>query len=318
MKKIFSKELIIGLFTIAVIVGGYFGFLFLKNKKVFSDDITLYAVFNQADGLEASAPILVKGFRIGTVDKINFDMATQKLTVALTIDGKYDIPQLSEASIISTSLLGGKVIDIAIGQQNGKVLENGDTIRSSAARDMMDVAGEEYNKLKEQLGTIVDKLNSALDGVNRTLSIENTNALSGTLANLQGASGDIKDVISKEKHNIERLVSDLAVLSNSLKNSAPDLERGLKNIAKISDSLAVDGPVLVRNASEAVENLSKIIAQIQRGEGTAGKLVTDEQLYVNLTASLENLSLLLADLKANPKKYINVTVFGKREKAEKK
>lgn len=318
MKKIFSKELLIGLFTIAVLVGGYFGFLFLKNKKVFSDDIILYAVFNQADGLEVSAPVLVKGFRIGTVDKINFDIKTQKLTVALTVDGKYELPTSCEASIASTNLLGGKVLDIALGSETGKVFQSGDTIRTSLQRNMLDVAGEEYNKLKEQAGMIVDKLNSALDGINRTLSIENTNALTGTLSNIETASRDVKEVISNEKNNLERMISDLSVLSASLKRAAPDLERGLKNIAAISDSIAVDAPSMMRNATQAIENLNKIIDQIQSGKGTVGKLVTDEQLYTNLNTAVENISLLLTDLQANPKKYINVTVFGKREKTEKK
>ena len=267
--------------------------------------------------MEASAQVLVQGFKIGTVDAIKFDIHTKKLTVKLNINGKYELPVNSLAKISSTSLLGGKGIVVELGNDPTS-LKNNDTIRSSQERSLMDTAGDEYNTLRENLSVLVDKVNSALDGINSALSKENTDALSTTMNNLESTTQNLDKLMASQRTNLEHAIANLAVLSASLKEAAPDLERGLKNLAVITDSLKYSAPALVENAANAVANLNEMMAQIKGGEGTMGKLVTDEMLYTNINETLNNLSLLLADLKENPKKYINVTVFGKKDKSEKK
>lgn len=318
MKKIFSKQVLVGIFTVAVLAGAYFGMNFLKSKKVFSDDNRLYAVFPQADGLEVSSPVLVKGFRIGTVDKVSFDIKTSQVYVTLTVDGQYDLPASSEAQITSTSILGGKVIEVKLGKDNSRFLKSGDTIRSVFSPSITESLGEEYGKLKITASEIVDKLNSALDGINRVLSEKNTQELSATLANLRSISDNVDKVVGDESANLTRIIDNLAVLSASLKKMTPDLERGASNLAVLSDTLRAQGPTLIASAAGSIYNLNMILAKINSSQGSAGKLINETELYDNLNATIESLRLLMDDLKANPKKYINVTVFGKREKAEKK
>lgn len=318
MKKIFSKQVLVGIFTVAVLAGAYFGMNFLKSKKVFSDDNRLYAVFPQADGLEVSSPVLVKGFRIGTVDKVSFDIKTSQVYVTLTVDGQYDLPASSEAQITSTSILGGKVIEVKLGKDNSRFLKSGDTIRSVFSPSITESLGEEYGKLKITASEIVDKLNSALDGINRVLSEKNTQELSVTLANLRSISDNVDKVVGDESANLTRIIDNLAVLSASLKKMTPDLERGASNLAVLSDTLRAQGPTLIASAAGSIYNLNMILAKINSSQGSAGKLINETELYDNLNATIESLRLLMDDLKANPKKYINVTVFGKREKAEKK
>lgn len=318
MKKIFSKQVLVGIFTVAVLAGAYFGMNFLKSKKVFSDDNRLYAVFPQADGLEVSSPVLVKGFRIGTVDKVSFDIKTSQVYVTLTVDGQYDLPASSEAQITSTSILGGKVIEVKLGKDNSRFLKSGDTIRSVFLPSITESLGEEYGKLKITASEIVDKLNSALDGINRVLSEKNTQELSATLANLRSISDNVDKVVGDESANLTRIIDNLAVLSASLKKMTPDLERGASNLAVLSDTLRAQGPTLIASAAGSIYNLNMILAKINSSQGSAGKLINETELYDNLNATIESLRLLMDDLKANPKKYINVTVFGKREKAEKK
>lgn len=314
MKKIFSKQVLIGLFTVAVLAGAYFGLNFLKSKKVFSDDNILYAVFPQADGLEVSSPVLIKGFKIGTVDKVSFDIKTSQVYVRLTVDGQYDLPATSEAQITSTSILGGKVIEVKLGKESSRFLQSGDTIRTVFAPSITESLGEEYGKLKTTATEIVDKLNSALDGINRVLSEKNTEELSATLANLRSISQNVDKVMDAESANLTRIIDNLAVLSASLKNMTPQIERGVGNLAVLSDTLRVQAPLLITSAVGSIYNLNMILAKINNSQGSAGKLINETELYDNLNATIESLRLLMDDLKANPKKYINVTVFGKREK----
>lgn len=315
-RKKISKELVIGLFTASILIGGYFGFNFLKNKNVFSDDYYLTAIFDQAAGLDPSAQVMVQGFSIGNVESIDFDIATKKLTVKMNINGKYSLPINSIAKIASTSMLGSKAVVIELGSDT-ETLKHNDEITASAELSLMDTASDEYTKFSNNLSSISDKVTSALDGINRAMSIQNTEALSATMANLESTTEDFKIVAASQRANLEEVIANLAVVSASFKALAPDLERGIKNIATMSDSLKLSAPALIENAAKSAENLNAILAKINSGEGSMGKLVSDEEFYVNMNAALSNLTLLLSDLKENPSKYINVTVFGKKDKTKK-
>lgn len=308
-KKGISKELAIGIFVVVILVGGYFGFNFLKNRNVFGGDYYLKAVFEQADGLENGSSVIIKGYKVGSVEEINLNMATQEIEVVMIVQGKYELPNNSTAKITSSSLLGGKVVELKIGTVGLPILKNNDKVESSTEKDLMASIGSEFSTLKDNLGEIVDKLNETLDGVNRTLSEDNTEALSKTFANLESTTNSLDNILKKEGKNIESVIANLSELSESLKNSAPDLERGISNLAELSDTLKVNAPSLLASATTSVQELESILTKINAGEGTAGKLVTDEELYTNLNSALDNLALLLEDLKANPKKYINVSVF---------
>ncbi|MEF9950845.1 MAG: MlaD family protein, partial [Mucinivorans sp.] len=309
-----SKQVLIGLFTVAILAGTYFGISFLKSKKIFSDDNIIYAVFPQADGLEVSSPVLIKGFRIGTVEKVSFNIKTSQVLVKMTVDGQYDLPVTSQAQITSTSILGGKVIEVKLGVESPKVLVSGDTIRSIFAPSITESMGEEYGKLKATANEIVEKLNTALDGINHVLSAQNVAALSATLSNLHSISGNIDQVVSKERDNIAVIIANLSTLSTSLKKMSPNLERGVSNFVALSDTLRNQAPRLISSAVGSIMNLNSILSQINSENGSLGKLVNDPKLYENLNETINSLTLLLNDLKANPKRYINVTIFGGKGK----
>lgn len=314
MKKLFSKKVLIGIFTVAVLAVTYWGLNFLKSKRIFSNDNVIYATFPQADGLEVSAPVLVKGFRIGTVEKISFNIHTSKVLVRMTLNDEYPLPFDSKAEITSTSILGGKVMEVKLGVDESRTLQSGDTIRTIFAPGIAESLGQEYGQLKATAGEIIEKLNSALDGINKVLSPENTQAISSTLANLNSISGNVDQVISDERAHIATIISNLSALSASLKNMAPDIERGINNFALLSDSLSVQGPALIANAAGSIDNLNRILNKVDSGTGSAGKLINDAELYDNLAKAVESLNMLMQDLQANPKKYVNITVFGKKDK----
>ncbi len=308
-KKGMSKELSIGIFVVVVLVVGYFGLNFLKNKNVFGGDYTINAVFANAGGLDKGSSVTIKGYKVGSVEAIVLNMETQNLEVSMNIEGEYEIPANSTATITSASLLGGKVVAIEIGTVGGELLCSGDEIKVVASEDMMSMLGGKVGSLSDELEVIMGKLSTTLSIVNKTLSKENVDALSATFASLEGISSDLKGITSSQSGNIKGSIENLKELTESLKNSAPELERSLSNIAELSDSLKESAPSLIANANDAVVELQSILTQINSGEGTANKLLTDEELYINITTALANLSILIDDITENPKKYINVSVF---------
>lgn len=309
MKKRLSKEVKIGLFGLAVMICLYLGVNFIKSRNVFSKDNTFYAVYNQADGIEVSSPVVIKGFRVGTVEKVNFDIKTANVIVKMTVKKEYPLPVDSKAKIASSSLLGGKQLEIQLGIGE-QYYANGDTLRTVIEPNLMQIAGSEYEKLKTQASTMIEQVSKALFAVNEVLSEKNVANLSATLANLESVSMNFDKMVGDKKSDLNVTLGNIAALSKSLNNYTPMLESSLLNITKATDSL----PSLVFNATSALDKLNGTLSKMERGEGTLGKIVSDEELYNNLNNATLSLDLLLKDIKTNPKRYINVSVFGRKDK----
>lgn len=309
MKKKLSREARIGIFGLAVMICLYLGVNFIKSRNVFSKDNTFYAVYDQAEGIEVSSPVVIKGFKVGTIEKVNFDIKTTNVIVKMTIRKEYPIPVDSKAKIASSSLLGGKQLEIMLGNSNS-VYTNGDTVRTVIEPGLMQIAGSEYEKLKTQASTMIEQVSKALFAVNEVLSQQNVANLSATLANLESVSKSFDNMVGDKKSDLNVTLGNIASLSGSLRDYTPMFESSLLNISRATDSL----PALVFNATSALDKLNGTLTKMERGEGTLGKIVNDQELYDNLNNATLNLDLLLKDIKTNPKRYINVSVFGRKDK----
>lgn len=317
MKKGVSRSVKVGAYGLSMAILLYLGINFIKSKKLFSGDNTFYVEYSQADGIEVSSPVLIKGFKVGTVDKISFDIEKSTVIVTMAIDNEYPIPNDSKAKITSTGLLGGQIIEIALGKSDIPY-PNKAYITSLQDVSILKFAGDEYNKLKEGASSLIDQLTKVLKGVNGVLSDENVSSLSGTLANLNSMSQNLNSVINNQQSSIEGLLTNLNNVSNSLNNRlVPKLDSTLSNIQTLSTSLSTDAPALLANASQAVNNLNNVLAKIDNSQGTLGKLVNDQEVYSNLADATKSLTLLLEDIKENPRRYVSISVFGGKNKAKK-
>lgn len=314
MKKKLSREAKIGLFGLIILATFYLGINFIKSKHLFSSDNSFYAVYNQADGIEVSSPVMIKGFRVGTVDKVSFNIENSTVIVKMSVKSDYPIPNDSKAKIASSSLLGGKVLDLQLGTAK-QYYESGDTVATMSDPSLLQIAGDEYERLKYMASSLIEEVAKALASVNEVLSAENVANLRSTLAHIESISNSADNLMVSQSKNLGTTIENLAALSESLKRSTPALENGINKFSLLADSLSNSVPELSRNAANALDNLNSTLRKIDRGDGAIGKLVNDQELYENLNTATQSLNLLLQDLKANPKRYINVTVFGKREKA---
>lgn len=316
MKKGASRQVKIGIFGLAMAILLYLGINFLKSKRIFSNDNIFYVEYNQADGLEVSSPVLIKGFKVGTIDKISFDIHKSTVIVRMAVNGDYPIPDDSKAKVASSSLLGGKTIEIVLGKSD-TVLADDSYITPLVEQGILEIAGTEYEKLKEQASSLIQHVSDALVAINQVLSAQNVANISATLANLNKMSADLNTLVSSQQTNIDGMLSNLNNISSTLNQQMPKLTNTLDNFNTLSVSLAQKSPDLLDNASQAMANLNKILSQVQTKEGTIGKLVNDDMVYTNLANATGALTLLLEDIKTNPKRYINISVFGGGNKDKK-
>ena len=315
-----KREVKIGIFAVAMLIAAWAGIRFLKGFDIFSRNAVYYASYDQVNGVESASPIMMRGVKIGTVTGISFDpQRSDNVVLQFTIRRQFRIPTDSEAKIFSNGLMGGKAIEIIYGQSD-TYLEKGDTLRSIRERDLMDVAGSELDFFKQELSRVVNDLSRTLGNVNRLLEANAAN-VDGTMQHLNDLSGDMAEIVRTEKLHMQQAVEGLARFSTALGECAPQIDSVVGNLNRISGELA-DADFAGR-LSEAVSRVNALLAEVQTGEGTLGKLIGDPALYDSLTVASGNLASLLADLERYPGRYVHFSLFGRdpekmQAKAERK
>lgn len=315
-----KREAKIGLFAVLMIGAAWAGIRFLSGIDIFSRNRVYYAVYDRIDGVQSASPVMMRGVKIGTVTGVSFDPARSgSVVLQFTIKRQYRIPTDSEAKIFSDGFLGNKAIEITYGTASS-YLEKGDTLRSGRNLGLMDMAGSELEFFKQKFSQVVGDLSRTLGTIN-TLLEDNTSEISGTLSNLNALTGDMRCLLAAERGNLESAVENLAVFSQTLGANAGRVDSIVGNLDRLSAQLSDER--FVGNLTHAVEGLDALIARINAGEGTLGRLATDDALYASLNEASANLSALLADLKQYPGRYVHLSVFGRdpekmKEKADRR
>lgn len=298
------KEVKIGIYAVVILLAAWAGIRFLSGLDVLGRNKSYNAHYEQVNGLQDAAAVVLRGVKIGQVTGITINTEEGGVDVKLSVDSSYDIPVNSKAMMISAGLMGGKSIEIVLGDAT-EVLENGATIEGGITPDMFETLGSELGDVKERVSILLDNLNNTVSGVDSLID-NNSKSITLAIANLQKVMADL------ERSNI---VSNIDGLCASLNDAMPKIDSIVTDLQTVSASLRENESG--KKLAEAIAEVNSLLAKFNSGNGTVGKLVSDEQLYVRLAEASQNLSALLADLKENPKRYINVTVFGKKSYDEK-
>jgi phospholipid/cholesterol/gamma-HCH transport system substrate-binding protein len=311
-----TKVGILAAFSIALLIIGY---NFLKGNAIFSSETVLYAKYSHVDGLGVSKPVLINGFQIGRVDKLQLQ-PDGSIVATLKIKGKYEIPKNSIAKLESTDLLGGKAIVMALGT-GMDFAQDGDTLNANVAKGLL----ETVEPVQKKAEVIIAKMDSILTSVNTILNPnfqrnvdKSFNSIASTLASLEATSKKVDNLVGSEGSRISSILSNVEAISNNLKQNNQKINSILNNINTITDQVAAANfKQTIDNANKAVADLQGIVTKVNSGQGTLGLLVNDTKMYDNLNNASKNLDNLIIDLKENPKRYVHFSVFGGGSKKDK-
>lgn len=302
-----KREVKVGVFAVAVLLAAWFGARFLKGSELFSNNYKYYAYYDQVGGIQAASHVMMYGVKVGSVTKITLDEDPSKgVELELSVDRRYRIPVDSKAKIFSNGVMGGKAVDIVMGS-SPEYVEDGGTLSSEVGVDIIDMAGSELEFFKEKITEVVGSLTTTLDGINRLLD-DNTRSLSSIVSNVDGITSSTDEILREQKVHLKEAIASLNLFAQSLGDNAEHIDTIMNNLNTFSTQLVEAD--LVGEVEQTVEHLNAVLAAADNEAGTVGKLLNDAELYDNLSAASDNLSALLADLKANPKRYVHFSVFG--------
>jgi len=262
--------------------------------------------------LMASNQVLVNGVEVGKVKKVSLvPEKGNKILVELRLNKSLLVPDKSIAILSDGALLGGKVIRL-------ELLGSG-TLPEGAFITAMNEKGL-TSLLKERALPVISNADSLLISFRQiSKKFDNTGTyLDALLKNSNKAvvniNGSVTDLVAENKANIIQITGNMRALSNSLVETEKQLKPLLTKFNTIADSLqAVKIGETLNLANKAVGSLQRIVSKLEKGQGTAGKLLTNDSLYVGLNKALLDLDKLLMDVRLQPKRYVNISVFGKKD-----
>ena len=317
-----SREVRVGILVTAGIVMLYIGLNFLKGKNVFSRSRVYYSVFNNVDQLMTSAPVMVNGYKVGMVDQVTFNSsgANEVLVKFLITEDNLSISDDTEAHIVS-DLLGTRTLNLELGN-SGILTESGDTLNSFRDKGITDEIKSALLPLKAKIENLAASVDTVLTGLNfvfnkKTQSglVNSFESVNTSILRFEHTVSEFDLLITNERQKLSRIFTNVESITANLNENNERLSNVFANIDKITDDVAKSNvKQTMEDLQKSMSGLRALVEKTEKGEGSLGKLMVDDSLYTNLNQSSRNLSLLLEDMKANPKRYVHFSVFGKGEK----
>lgn len=302
------KEVKIGIFTVVILALLYWGVNFLKGRDLFNRSLTYYAYYDNVSGIQISSPIIIRGINAGTVTGIKFrpDL-NNAVEVRFDIKSAYRIPDNSIVRLFSNGLMGGKALEVELGN-SPNYLPDGATVRSASESSFLELAGSELDYFKQKLNQLINSLELTLTSVN-TILTENSGKIAGTLEGLRkGASA-----FGSKGEELKEIIDNINRVSETFAANSGRIDTTMASIASISSEIAeADISGTVASLSRTVEELNTTLRAVNSTDGTIGMLVNDPSLYDSLSQASANLSSLLEDLQQNPKRYVHFSLFGRK------
>ena len=316
------KEVKVGIVTTIALACFIYGFNFLKGKNLFSSQRKFYAVYNNIDGLVEANPLMINGFKVGSVGVIKLaDDTTGNVIVTLVLDNDVNVPKTSVAKVISSDILGSKAVQLILGKGN-EYAQSGDTLVAAQEDNLKQAVNKTIAPLQKKAEGLISSIDSVMVVVQQVFNesarqnlAKSFESIKLAITSLETTSFRLDTMVNSEKSKISSILTKVNVLATTLANNSDKLANVINNFSNISDSLAKSNLTsAINNADMALGQASTIMNKINTGQGTMGMLVNNDSLYRKLDKSSEDLDKLLKDLRINPERYVHVSVFGRRDR----
>ena len=300
-----SREFKIGLFVVVVLTASFFLINYLRGEDIFNREIEVVSRYENVEGLVASAPVFVKGFKAGKVSEVIYHPDTDDFLVTCSVRKEFRIPDDSRMTIYAVDIMGGKGIRLDLGSSQ-TMIEDGGYLQPSYESGLMDGLAAEIGPLLSKVSTTLDSLGVTVSGVNRVLSEKNTANISRTIAHLEKTMSDVRKLASLaegKSEEFDAFVENMASLSEKFTGIAEKIDTTMTGVNEFMVTL---------NESEiekVVKSINELLSKVNDPDGTIGKLLVDDSVYNSVDSLLFDVDVLIRKIQENPRKYIRISVF---------
>jgi len=304
-----TREVKTAILVISGVVLLIFLFNYLKGQNLLTSSRTYYSLYENVEGLAPSTAVTINGLKVGKVESITFaDEGSGKLLVKLMIDNDFKFSKNSKAELYDASLIGGKAIAIVPAFDNAEDAQDGAYLTASTKSGLADMVTQTLSPLQAKVETMMVSADALLKNLNDVFDAE-------TKAGLKNGIASLDDTMMTFKSTANSLNAMVKSNEGTLKTTLANAEHLTGNLSKISDSIATaDIGQTMRNLQSTIKNFDAVLAGIENGDGSVGKLLKDDKLYNNLEGASKQMEELLEDMKLNPKRYVHFSLFGKKAK----
>ncbi len=301
-----SREVKTAILVILGIVFFIFGFSYLKGRNLLESSNVFYTDFDY-NALTPSSPVTIKGNAVGKVTAIVYDFETGKTRVSFSVDEKLKFSKNSKIRLYEQGLMGGNALAVITANDN-EMAKSGDFITSEVEEGLVKNLANNFSGLSSELDVTLKSADSLLVNLNGLVADDSDKGIKSAIAELnetlksfKSLSYTLKSAVSKNEDKLSAVITNFNKVSEDLASLSGDLKK-----VEISKT--------VTDLDKTLVNVNNLLTGLEQGKGTLGKLMKDEKLYENLEVASYQLKELLQDFKLNPKRYVNVSVFGKKNK----
>ena len=302
-----TKEIKAGILVLASISLFIWGYSYLKGKDILNNYKSFFVKYDNVEGLAETAPVTINGLVVGQVAGIKLQ-PNGEILVELQIKNNFPFSKSSVVAMYEPGLIAGRQLQIIPNFNDKNIAVSGDTLSSSIKKGLTDLVSDKLAPLQQKIEKMVvnadlllTNLNEVLDAKSKENLRNSISNLSKTLEEINSVAKNANSILSNNKGNIDKTLSNLNKVSS--------------DFSKISDSLSkANVNQVVNNLEKTLSNVDRIMQEVQSGKGSLGKMVKNDALYNNFEKTSKELELLLQDLRLNPTRYINVSLFGKKNK----
>jgi phospholipid/cholesterol/gamma-HCH transport system substrate-binding protein len=309
-----SNETKVGILTITALTLLILGFNFLKGKDILVKRKKIYASFNDLGSLSKSNEVKINGYVIGSVYALKVkdkNMSGIVATINLTED--VNIPKDSKA-LISSPLVGSSYIVIERGA-SPEFLKPGDTLVTRVDVGILDDVKAQLTPTLTKVRGTLDSLNTVFGSITGIINSEAKNNLQQTLANLNRASSSLNGMLDNQTGALAKTLNNAQSITESLKGNTADISATIANAKKVSEKLAaLELKPTIDSLNQMISQLKGAVAKLSSNNGTLGALINDKSLYNKLNDAILSAEILMDDLRTHPKRYVNLSIFGKKDK----
>ncbi len=309
-----SNETKIGLLAAIAIALLILGFNFLKGKTLFERDKRLFVVFDKVEGLAKSNPVMINGLQVGKVaDLHERDKSVSSIIVSIGLTKDVDIPNNSLV-FVNKALFGEGNLVIKMGNSN-KLVVDGDTLQSTANPGLIESVQSSVTPAVNNLNSAIQALEVLIANVNSILDPNTKNNLQIIAANAAASTTALRNLLVAQNGALAQSLKNMSEFTANLNKNNEAINKTVDNLQTATAKLAnADIDAVIKNLQTATNNLNQMTSKINSREGSLGMLINDKALYNNLQNSVRSLNILLDDVRVNPKRYVSISVFGKKNK----